>query len=82
MAAIAASASLPFEQLKANLGRITQPVLHATGIRDVMIPAQASFVAVEHLPDATFLGYGDAGHAFLFQHAEDFAAQVSTFLAR
>jgi pimeloyl-ACP methyl ester carboxylesterase len=81
MAAIAASASVPFERLKANLEQITHPVLHATGIHDVMIPALSSFVAVQHLPNATFLAYGEAGHAFLFQHAEDFAAQVGSFLA-
>ena len=46
-----------------------------------MIPALNSYHAVGYLPNAIMLAYSDAGHAFLFQHAEDFAAQVTTFLA-
>jgi pimeloyl-ACP methyl ester carboxylesterase len=80
-AAIAASGSMTYAEMRANLGRIRQPVLYATGLRDVMNPALAAFVAVQHLPNATFLAYGDAGHAFLFQRADDFTTQVSTFLA-
>ena len=80
-AAIAASGSVSWEQLRENLERIAHPVLCATGIRDVMIPAMTAFVAVQHLPNATLVGYSDAGHAFLFQHAKEFAIQVTTFLA-
>ena len=79
-AAIASSGAVPFERLRENLARIEKPVLHATGMRDVMIPALASFVAVQILPSATLVVYGDAGHAFLFQHAKDFATQVTNFL--
>jgi pimeloyl-ACP methyl ester carboxylesterase len=50
-------------------------------MQDAMIPALASYTAVQHLPDATLVAYSDAGHAFLFQHAKDFAAQVTAFLA-
>jgi pimeloyl-ACP methyl ester carboxylesterase len=63
-----------------QVARIEKPVLHATGVRDVMIPALASFVAVQNLPSATLVAYGDAGHAFLFQHAKDFATHVANFL--
>ena len=74
-------ASIPFEQVRADLATIRQPVLYATGMQDAMIPALASYTAVQHLTDATLVAYSDAGHAFLFQHAKDFATQVSAFLA-
>jgi pimeloyl-ACP methyl ester carboxylesterase len=79
--AIAKDASNPFEQVRADLESIQQPVLYATGMQDTMIPAVASYAAVQHLPNATLVAYSDAGHAFLFQHARDFTAQVTTFLA-
>ena len=44
-------------------------------------PALASYVAVQHLDSATLVLYSDAGHAFLFQHATEFATQVANFLA-
>ena len=67
--------------MRADLASIKQPVLYATGMQDAMIPALAAYTAVQYLPDATLVAYGDAGHAFLFQHAKDFAAQVTAFLA-
>ena len=60
-AAIAASGSVPWEQLRDDLERIAHPVLCAAGIRDVMIPAITAFIAVQHLPQATLVGYSDAG---------------------
>lgn len=82
LTAIGRNASVPFDQVQASLRTITQPVLYATGMQDAMISALAAYTAVQHLPHATLVGYSDAGHAFLFQHAEDFTAQVTTFLAR
>ncbi|GGK67106.1 alpha/beta fold hydrolase [Streptomyces flaveus] len=79
--AIAKDASIPFEQVRADLETIKHPVLYATGMRDAMIPALASYTAVQHVTNATLVTYSDAGHGFLFQHARDFAAQVSAFLA-
>lgn len=79
--AIGKSAAIPFDRTRADLESITHPVLYATGMRDVMIPALSAYVAVQHLANATLVIYGDAGHAFLFQHAKDFATQVSAFLA-
>jgi pimeloyl-ACP methyl ester carboxylesterase len=79
--AIGKSADVPLEQARADLAAIEQPVLYGAGMKDAMIPALTAYAAVQHLPDATLLVYGDSGHAFLFQHAEDFAAQVTTFLA-
>ncbi|MFC8198168.1 alpha/beta fold hydrolase [Streptomyces sp. NPDC057298] len=80
-AALQKDASIPFEQVRADLAAITQPVLYATGMQDAMITPLAAYTAVQHLPNATLVAYSDAGHAFLFQHAEDFAAQVTAFLA-
>ena len=79
--AIAKDAAIPFEQVRADLASIHQPVLYATGMQDAMITPLASYTAVQHLPNATLVAYSDAGHAFLFQHAKDFAAQVTAFLA-
>jgi pimeloyl-ACP methyl ester carboxylesterase len=81
LTAIANSASIPFEQVRANLQAITHPVLYANGTQDVMIPVIASYVAVQHLQSAVLVLYSDAGHGFLFQHAKDFATQVTNFLA-
>lgn len=81
LTAIATSAAVPIEEVQANLRAIAHPVLYATGMQDAMIPALSSYHAVGYLPNAIMLAYSDAGHAFLFQHAEDFAAQVTTFLA-
>ncbi|MFJ8142947.1 alpha/beta fold hydrolase [Streptomyces sp. NPDC096013] len=79
--AIGKDAAIPFEQVRATLESIHQPVLYATGMQDAMITPLAAYTAVQHLPDATLVAYSDAGHAFLFQHAKDFAAQVTVFLA-
>jgi pimeloyl-ACP methyl ester carboxylesterase len=67
--------------VRASLEAIKQPVLYANGVHDVMIPAVASYVAVQHLDDAALLLYSDAGHGFLFQHARAFTTQVANFLA-
>lgn len=80
LAAITASLSVPWEQVAANLKKITHPVLYANGAHDVMIDAFASYAAVQELPNAKLVLYSDAGHAFLFQHLEDFTAEVKTFL--
>ena len=59
---------------------MTLPVLYANGAHDVMIDAFASYAAVRELPNAKLVLYSDAGHAFLFQHLENFSAEVKTFL--
>ncbi|MGW0583249.1 alpha/beta fold hydrolase, partial [Streptomyces sp. NPDC002920] len=71
----------PFDEVVAELEAIKQPVLYANGLHDVMIPAHNSYVAVQHLADATLVLYTGAGHAFLFQYAKEFVAQVTNFLA-
>jgi pimeloyl-ACP methyl ester carboxylesterase len=79
--AIGKAWSVPFEQVRSNLQALKQPVLYANGMHDVMVSALASYVAVEHLDSAVLVLYSDAGHAFLFQHAEAFADEVRRFLA-
>ena len=80
LAAITATLSAPWEQVVANLKKMTLPVLYANGAHDVMIDAFASYAAVRELPNAKLVLYSDAGHAFLFQHLENFSAEVKTFL--
>ncbi|WP_327110977.1 alpha/beta hydrolase [Nocardia sp. NBC_01730] len=82
LTAIGKNTSIPFHQVRTDLKQIEQPVLYATGLRDVMTPAMVSYTAAEHTDNATLLGYSDAGHAFLFQHAEAFAIQVTNFLTK
>lgn len=79
--AVAKILAVPFDEVRSTLEGIKQPVLYANGVHDVMIPALASYVAVQHLDDATLVLYSDAGHAFLFQHARAFTTQVANFLA-
>lgn len=79
--AVAKVLAVPFEEVQSTLEAVTQPVLYANGVHDAMIPALASYVAVQHLRSATLVLYSDAGHAFLFQHARTFATEVGNFLA-
>ena len=81
LAAVGQILSVPFDKVRSNLETIKQPVLYANGVHDVMIPALASYVAVQHLDSAVLVLYSDAGHAFLFQHAKAFATEVTNFLA-
>ena len=50
-------------------------------IRDVMVPAYSAYVISQEAPDVKLILYPDAGHAFLFQHAEAFTQDVLRFLA-
>lgn len=56
------------------------PMLVANGAHDVMLPAYRSYVLAQQAPDAKLILYPDAGHAFLFQEAEEFVAEVDRFL--
>ena len=78
--AITATLTAPWEQVAANLKKIKQPVLYANGAHDVMIDAFASYAAIQELPNAKLVLYSDAGHAFLFQHTDEFTAEVKVFL--
>lgn len=56
------------------------PMLVANGAHDVMLPAYRSYVLSQQVPDAKLVLYPDAGHGFLFQHIDDFAAEIDRFL--
>jgi pimeloyl-ACP methyl ester carboxylesterase len=81
LAAVARLQAVDWAELRSLLQSISQPVLYANGMHDVMIPAVASYKAVEQVPDSTLVLYSDAGHGFLFQHIDEFVAQVELFLA-
>ena len=63
-----------------RLGELTLPVLVANGAHDVMVHAFASYAMSQRLPNAKVILYSDAGHASLFQHADDFGHEVLDFL--
>ncbi|WP_197514643.1 alpha/beta hydrolase [Mycobacterium sp. 852013-50091_SCH5140682] len=63
-----------------RLGELRLPVLVANGAHDVMINSYASYAMSQKLPDAKVVLYSDAGHGFLFQHIDDFAGEVNSFL--
>lgn len=65
----------------ARLGQLELPVLVANGAHDVIVSAYNSLAMIERLPNAELAIYSDAGHGFLFQHAERFGDRVLDFLA-
>ena len=64
----------------AGLKAIRQPTLVFNGIRDEMIPVSNSYWLSANLPNAVLLTYPDSGHGSLFQFAESFTRQATTFL--
>jgi pimeloyl-ACP methyl ester carboxylesterase len=65
---------------RSRLTELSLPVLVANGVMDVMIPAEHSFAIARTAPNAKLVLYPDAGHAFLFQYAEEFSREVLAFL--
>jgi pimeloyl-ACP methyl ester carboxylesterase len=63
-----------------RLEEIKIPVLVANGAHDVMVRSEDSFAMVKRMKNATGVLYGDSGHAFLFQHPENFGKVVLEFL--
>jgi hypothetical protein len=49
--------------LTAELAKITQPALVASGHRDIMAPAINSCILAQHIPDAQLITYPDSGTA-------------------
>ncbi|OII06923.1 alpha/beta fold hydrolase [Curtobacterium sp. MCBA15_008] len=64
-----------------RLSEIELPVLIGIGIHDVMAPPHSSLQATYELQRGKVVAYSDAGHAFLFQHYEDYGQEVLRFLA-
>jgi pimeloyl-ACP methyl ester carboxylesterase len=64
-----------------RLEELTMPILIAAGAQDRLMDAYNSYAMVRRLPNANLIIYGDAGHAFLFQHAQAFGREVLDFLS-
>jgi len=67
--------------VRERLPELSIPVLVANGQHDVMIPAYRSYVLAQEVQNGKLVLYPDAGHAFLFQHAESFAIEIEQFLS-
>jgi pimeloyl-ACP methyl ester carboxylesterase len=63
-----------------QLGEIKAKTLIGAGALDVDIPVANARLLHRKLPGSKLLVYKDAGHAFLIQHATQFAAAVLRFL--
>jgi pimeloyl-ACP methyl ester carboxylesterase len=63
-----------------RLDELRTPVLIANGAHDVMEHAYQTYAMGQRIPDSKVIIYGDAGHAFLFQHIDDFAKEIHDFL--
>jgi len=63
-----------------RLRDVAQPALVGNGDRDGAFPVIDSVVLARELPHGQLAIYPDAGHGFLFQYPERFAADVLAFL--
>jgi pimeloyl-ACP methyl ester carboxylesterase len=72
---------LPNHSLLERVRAIDMPVFVANGDSDPMILPRYSYLLAGLLPDAQLKIYPDAAHGFLFQHAKEFAADVSEFFS-
>ena len=65
-----------------RVSAIGHPVFIANGDSDPMIPPHFSHLLAGLIPQASVKIYPDAAHGFLFQHAAEFAADVTEFLSK
>jgi pimeloyl-ACP methyl ester carboxylesterase len=63
-----------------RVGAIEAPAFIANGDSDPMILPRYSYLLAGLLPDAKVKIYPDSAHGFLFQHHDEFAADVLAFL--
>jgi pimeloyl-ACP methyl ester carboxylesterase len=63
-----------------RVSAIGHPVFIANGDSDPMILPHFSHLLAGLIPQASVKIYADAAHGFLFQHASEFAADVTEFL--
>ncbi|WP_217544950.1 alpha/beta fold hydrolase [Streptomyces sp. GbtcB6] len=73
---------VPGFSLLERVTAIQVPVFVANGDSDPMILPRYSHLLAGLIPGAELRIYPDAAHGFLFQHHEEFAADVTRFLAR
>jgi pimeloyl-ACP methyl ester carboxylesterase len=71
---------IPNHSLLQRVAAITLPVFVTNGDSDPMILPRYSHLLAGLLPDARVKIYPDSAHGFLFQHHEEFAADVHAFL--
>jgi pimeloyl-ACP methyl ester carboxylesterase len=71
---------IPNHALLQRVAAIELPVFVANGDSDPMILPRYSYLLAGLLPDARIKIYPDSAHGFLFQHHEEFAADVHAFL--
>ncbi len=71
---------IPNHSLLQRVAAITLPVFVANGDSDPMILPRYSHLLAGLLPDARVKIYPDSAHGFLFQHHQEFAADVHAFL--
>ncbi len=72
---------IPDHGLLERVSTIDQPVLVANGDSDPMILPHYTYLLAGLIPQARVKIYPDAAHGFLFQHHEEFAADVLAFLS-
>ena len=71
---------IPNHALLQRVAAIELPVFVANGDSDPMILLRYSHLLAGLLPDARVKIYPDSAHGFLFQHHEEYAADVHAFL--
>ena len=71
---------IPNHALLQGVAAIELPVFVANGDSDPMILPRYSHLLAGLLPDAGVKIYPDSAHGFLFQHHEEFAADIHAFL--
>jgi pimeloyl-ACP methyl ester carboxylesterase len=71
---------IPNHALLQRIAAIELPVFVANGDSDPMILPRYSYLLAGLLPDARVKIYSDSAHGFLFQHHQEFAADVLAFL--
>ena len=71
---------IPDHEKLARVGAIEAPAFIANGDSDPMILPRYSYLLAGLVPDAKIRMYPDSAHGFLFQHHDEFAADVLAFL--
>lgn len=72
---------IPDHGLLERVRSIDQPVFLANGDSDPMILPHYTYLLAGLIPQARVKIYADSAHGFLFQHHEEFAADVQAFLS-
>ena len=71
---------IPDQAMLQRVRAIKTPVLIANGDSDPMILPRYSYLLAGLIPDSRVKIYPDSAHGFLWQHHEEFAADVTAFL--